>query len=570
MRSLKFFFNMHLFFFVCCLIVNPAIAQITDNTSQLLRDLSEEQKQPTDPEFLPEVPIQGISDQPNANRFLGVLVQVEIEGSQFFSESESRKITEDYMGQRVSEAELGKIIAQFMALYRNQGYFLTAIKPHIRYLPAQEADQDQQITLELRVIEGFIDQIILEPIEGMVLFHPDQQRILAYSHPILASKPLHIDVMERALLLIRDMPGITVKSVIRPSKTVQGAANLHLLIEHQDLSFSTHFQNRGSDNIGPYRGQIQGKIRSWSGRSEETALSIAGLIPTGETQGRLRYLSVQHQELLGNQGLSLKGHVSYMDNQEGGALSRLDLKGRAFSANLAVKYPFQRSRRQNIYGEVILDHLTQTTDLLDEQIVKDKLWSMRLKATFEQIGAGYVTRLKAAVSKGLPIFGASLSDDDQLSRLRGKGDYLKFTAEAKHDQLLGAGLIASLTFRGQYSGTRLLSSEEFSLGGNSFARAYQSGSAIGDLGVAAGLEIKKSFQTGFGLQFQPYSYIDAGQVWNYDQVDNQHLISTGLGMRVSHKWGGWADISLNMPLVDKDLDQYAHAPRLYVSGGFQF
>lgn len=569
MRAAKFFLKTRLLYFVCFLLSSPAVAQISDNTSQLLQDLSEEQSQPTDPAFLTEGPDESLSAPIKADKRVGVLAQIKIEGTDFFSEIDSHQITEAYIGQQVSEAELGKIIAQFMALYRNQGYFLTAIKPQIRYL-SEEDSPDRQIVLELRVIEGFIDQIILEPVEGMVLFSPDQQRILAYSQPILDSKPLHIDVMERALLLIRDMPGITVKSVIRPSKTVQGAANLHLLIKHQDLSFSTHFQNRGSDRIGPYRGQMQGKIRSWTGRSEETALSIAGLVPTGETEGRLRYLSVQHQELLGNQGLSVKGYLSYMDNQEGGALSRLELKGRAFSAGMSLKYPFQRSRRQNIYGEVTLDHVSQTTELLDEQIVKDKLWSMRLKAIFEQIGAGYVTRVKGAISKGLPVFGASLSGDDQLSRLRGKGDYLKFTAEAKHDQLLGAGLIASLTFKGQYSGTRLLSSEEFSLGGTHFARAYQSGSAMGDLGIATGLEIKKSFQAGFGVQLQPYGYVDAGQVWNYDQADNQHLISTGLGVRVSHKWGGWADISLNMPLVDKDLDQYAHAPRLYVSGGFQF
>ncbi len=64
--------------------------------------------------------------------------------------------------------------------------------------------------------------------------------------------PLTADVLERELLLASDLSGLHIRSVLTPSATVQGAADLTLIAERTPVDGYLSFDNRGSKYLGPY------------------------------------------------------------------------------------------------------------------------------------------------------------------------------------------------------------------------------------------------------------------------------------------------------------------------------
>jgi hemolysin activation/secretion protein len=91
---------------------------------------------------------------------------------------------------------------------------------------------------------------------------------------------------------------------------------------------------------------------------------------------------------------------------------------------------------------------------------------------------------------------------------------------------------------GQYSFQPLVASEEFAVGGPEYGSAFDSAEITGDSGIASRLELQfnKSRESEYLSQYQIYTFLDGGAVWNQDVIANTEekddsIASTGLGAR---------------------------------------
>jgi len=136
------------------------------------------------------------------------------------------------------------------------------------------------------------------------------------------------------------------------------------------------------------------------------------------------------------------------------------------------------------------------------------------------------------------IGGLNHDHDFVVQRAGAKADYGYLTATLGRVQELPQDFTLGLTVTGQVASARLLSSEEFGLGGADSVRGYDERIANGDNGISGQLELRTpSRQLSAQLQdrTQALVFVDAGRDWQKDPMQgdvNTTLASAGPGIRV--------------------------------------
>lgn len=121
------------------------------------------------------------------------------------------------------------------------------------------------------------------------------------------------------------------------------------------------------------------------------------------------------------------------------------------------------------------------------------------------------------------------------------------------------GLKISVT--GQYARAPTPASEEFSLGGDGFGRAYNSGELTGEDGIAVVAELSYYFRpkVDYLTYLQPYGFYDFGKIWDKSSSSSlglkQSLSSAGIGVRLGLIKGLTARLEYNHPLTREPSNQ---------------
>jgi len=105
-------------------------------------------------------------------------------------------------------------------------------------------------------------------------------------------------------------------------------------------------------------------------------------------------------------------------------------------------------------------------------------------------------------------------------------------------QSIGQTFGLYVTATGQVSSDPLLATEEFTLGGAQFGRAFDYSEMSGDDGAAAAIEFRHGRNPGWRSVdfYQLYAFYDIGSVWNQGDIaviDHASLSSAGFGLRLT-------------------------------------
>ena len=84
----------------------------------------------------------------------------------------------------------------------------------------------------------------------------------AYAAKIEKSRPLSVADLERYLLLIDDLPGISTESVLNPAKDAPGAADLVVVVEEDEMDGFVRVDNRGTKFNGPDQAWLGGGVNN--------------------------------------------------------------------------------------------------------------------------------------------------------------------------------------------------------------------------------------------------------------------------------------------------------------------
>lgn len=464
-----------------------------------------------------------------------LLTGIEIVGSTVYAPSRFVAFYEGLLARQVMLADIEAVARKITDLYERDGYVLS-----------QAAVPEQDVSLgvvSIRIVEGFIGEVLIEgQVEG------SESLLRAYASKITADRPTRLSNMERYVLLIEDLPGVSVRPLVEPVDGNTGEYKLILDLSHDTLQGFVRVDNRGSRSVGP--------IQLWAGATFNSVLGLyetsrVRFVTTPQTE-ELLFFDFAHTEPVGSEGTTVTVAGSYSDAEPGGTSKPDDVNSEGTRFEIQGAYPVVRSRRLDVY---VTGRFTFRDSEGTERAVRDFDDTLRVgrvgaTVSFDDAAEGR-NWVSAEVSQGLDILGASGSDSPSLSRRGASPEFTKVTLDYSRYQKVWNNVAVLLTATGQKSSGTVLSSEEIGVGGERFGRAYDPSEITGKDGAAGRVELQYDGSLADSLlrQYQFYGYYDIGAVWADVPAGRQSLASAGFGVRGQFQHGLFGYVELAQPLT---------------------
>jgi hemolysin activation/secretion protein len=243
-------------------------------------------------------------------------------------------------------------------------------------------------------------------------------------------------------------------------------------------------------------------------------------------------------------------------------LATLGTKGRALNADTSLSYPFVRSRDFNFQGSVGASyHDVESQNDVINPLFDDHVRSVNASLYINTLDdwGGYSTGT-VRLTQGLGVFGATRDDSTHKSRVGASGTYTRANFDVSREQPLFDAVSVLVGASGQTSfGKTLLASEQYSLGGYSFDRAYDPSEVTGDSALAGKAELRWDVlnQAAFVSGVQLYGFYEGGEVWQSHALPgtpaSQTLTSAGAGVRFAVSQYVNVDLEWADPLDNRDI-----------------
>ncbi|MEJ0041158.1 MAG: POTRA domain-containing protein [Rhizomicrobium sp.] len=319
----------------------PAAAQVTlPGPAQIPQAQQRFQPPPPEPHANPAAPVNpplATAPPPGAQDVRFVLRDITFQGLTVYSPAQLRPLYAPLVGRTISLADLYALAGRITDQYRHDGYLIS-----VAVVPAQPVENG---AVTIRIVEGFVDKLRFG---GGVDGPKDVLQDLAA--PVTASRPLRADDLERSILLIGDLPGVNAQSVLSPSATTFGAADLDVVIQQTPWEGFVSFDNLGSRFLGPYALSAGASEYSRLGLYEQVDLTLA-LDPIEQTmayvQGAITVPVVNTGPLAGST-LQVSGLYSRAKPDLPAAVFPFETRSANAEGRLTWFSPLIRSRDQNL------------------------------------------------------------------------------------------------------------------------------------------------------------------------------------------------------------------------------
>ena len=447
-------------------------------------------------------------------------------GNHVYTTEQLELLYKDKIGKTISVADLFKIVQLITNYYRNNGYILSFAS-----LPPQRSKSG---VIKIQIVEGYINNVDVTGTPGGA-----KCLVEGMGYRMRKCPPINIKTLDSYMLLANEIPNTSVKAVLAPSKTGLGAADLHLETYHKMMSAYFSYDNYGTRYIGPQ--QMTGNVAMYSAiNSGDSTQFTYTKTPKG---GELTFMDLNYNAPFSDDGARWLLGTTRVRTHPLFVLRPTQTDG--FSSNIYTSYiyPLIRTRATSMNLTAAFNYLDSNSNIFNTiQLYSDHLRNLDFGTNVNFADRYYGANLIGVnLRKGLPIWGYS-SDTNQLtattSRPGGYAAYTKLAAQVSRLQAIKGNVTLLGVAKGQWAFVPLLSSEQYSFGGNPLGRGYDPAELIGDRGASGSLELR--YDKGFNyiintLQF--YAFYDIGSVWNI-LVNSSSLAkvsasSTGLGVRFS-------------------------------------
>jgi hemolysin activation/secretion protein len=462
---------------------------------------------------------------------------VRVEGVTVYPADTVAPLYAGLVGTTVPRAQLDAVIDALQTRYRADGYILTVVRGELQAVSGRTV-------FILRAIEGYISEVKLEGDIG-----PAATLAYSFLEHLTWIRPVNNADLERYLLLVQDIPGVSVRGVLRHVSAEPGAVQLVAQLSRKPFSAFAQYDNLASNFAGPNEVLLSGSSNSFTSFGEQLQGMFYNTLNREELFGQ-----INASGFLGSQGLKLLGYAGKGNSLPGAPLAAIGFSGNYQVGGLGLSYPVIRSRRFNLSLDSTLDFYDSTIDVtgaggLPVELNESHLRIIRAGGTidfqdaaFAGFPAGNIFILRA--SQGLPGLGASSNNAALPPRVGNRTDFTKVAGEFSRIQGLvnfgEVGTALKVSVGGQYTGDILPPSEKFFFGGVRWARGYYYGQVTGDraLGVTAELQLNTGF-TGVPilaeerrLDVQFFGFYDLGRAYNLapDEADVT-IDSFGIGAR---------------------------------------
>lgn len=340
-------------------------------------------------------------------------------------------------------------------------------------------------------------------------------------------QPLRVQDIDRALLLVNDLPGLSVAATLTAG---QNDGETALVLQTADQPFiygDVGADNQGARSTGSERVLANLNINSLGRRGELISMNL--LHTQGSDYGRVA-LTVPD----GYNGLRLGVNASSMTYKViEGTGAAAQLRGHSGGMGVDFNYPLQRTREQNLYLQGALEtktFFTQDSTQISADYASD---SLRLGLSGNQfdghLGGG-------ANSATVQLLWGRLTDMTAHTLISSiDRSYNKLSYSLSRQQTLTADQSLYLALQGQHALQVLDSSEKFYIGGAQSVRAYPTS----ELGGERGQQLSAEWRWRLGSAFTLTPFVDWGRVVSLPTNSSQTqktLVIQGHGLSLS--WQG--------------------------------
>ena len=429
----------------------------------------------------------------------------QVTGNTIFSSDELLALVQPWVGKAAGTDQLLDAAEAIKNRYKDAGFFLTQV-----FVPAQEVPNG---VVTLRVLEARIGETHAEVTTQRV----SPQIVDGYMKLLPKGSAVTEQSVERPLLLLNDLPGVKVSSVLRPGAET-GEARV------------------GADLVA---NGLLGLGESWTLGGLASEHNGVDLVRGGVTAPVGPY---------GTKATLSSTYLHY--NVLGSALKSLDADGYAAVGSLNLQHPVIRSRNFNLFAvgggdlkavddrtqgganhdkrDIFVGHVGITGDFRDEHFGGSlNSFTLTLNAGDNKI------KTPSELTK----------DNDPIGGHKTSGAFEHVDGDYQRLQAITDTTSVLLSMRGQIAFQNLDTSEKSSLGGPRGVRAYAVGDGVGDDLFQGTLELRQRVPawTLFNAPFVLSAFVDGGRVKDFHDplttdTDNLHTLGGyGVGLNMTSR-----------------------------------
>jgi hemolysin activation/secretion protein len=470
---------------------------------------------------------------------------IRVTGNTVLSDAEAAAPFQPLVGQEVTLEAIERARIDTIAAYGRRGYPFVSAAAGLR--PVEGGNE-----ILLSVVEGRIGSVKLDNDIG-----PAGTQVLRFLENLVGSGPVTTAQLERALLLAGDVPGVAVRSVIRPLPEGEPGA-LELVAQVTRRAFSGYFSvdNRGYSLTGPLQGLLTVGANSFTSAGERIEATIFQTQDWEQTYGQ-----VAGEAFIGGSGLKVRLYAGAGVSRPGSFLAQIGYQGNTQAAGILGQYPVLRSRPLNLSATAAFDYLNSEIEAGPGRQSLDEVRALRFgldgsaRDTLMPFApAPAITVANIRIHRGVAWLGATGNDEvPGPGRVESDFGFQKWSGEISRTQPLfmpAGGMMFSLAglVAGQRTDDVLPLAEKFLFGGNRLGRGFYAGQVTGDTALGASVELQfdvrpPPFQIP-GLEsdlveVQPaaqfYLFRDFGRSWENLRTDRDRTIES---------WGGGVRLTL--------------------------
>lgn len=431
--------------------------------------------------------------------------RIVVEGADHYPEAEVRALFAPLENRKIVLDDLRQAAAALEQKYRADGFFLTRV-----FVPPQQVKDG---VLTVRVVEGYVSAVFVDAADEAT-----RKRLGKLMQPIVGRKPIALKDLERQLLIVNDLPGISGNGVLRQGAGL-GQSELALAVSDLPSSYSVSVNNTGSNALGPWAFGFNATLNRPFGRIGALDIGLSG---AGDNLEELRSLTARYAEPIGSAGTvaSIGGLVAVA--KPGGAVSALDLESFVTSVAARLRHPLIRGRTISLFLDGGISANRSRTEAANVRIILDKTVVGELGLVFQQAGwLGGTTNAAVSLFHGLPWLGSMDRSAALPSVIGFDPDFTRLAATAQRVQPIARRVSAMLSVQAQYTDDTLVSGEQISFGGASIGRGYDPSIVAGDRGIGGVAELR------YDMALPQQDKINSLQLYGF--VDRARAVSLANG-----------------------------------------
>ncbi len=464
-------------------------------------------------------PIKTTAPLPAPRASLPNAVTVLIKGFKFngnvaISNTELQTLVSASVNKQLDFAALDRLTDGLSRHYRAKGFTVGRA-----YLPAQQST-DGVITIN--IVEGHFSAINIKnssPINTERLQQTIANNLCSVgNNKDCVGKFIKDEGLERAILLVKDLPGITGTANLKPG-IVTGTSELDVEIRGtKPNAYSIGFDNFGSSSTGVTRLNASADLNNLRNNGDQLSLGFATTTMVTATKTG----SASYSLPAGYEGQRIGVSFARSQYRLGAGFSATQAHGLSNAVSAYSSYPIIRSVNRSIYARIAgeIRGGINNVDTVGTSF-RTSANVLRLGISGDSVdnfgGGGYMVY---SMTGSGGYVGNSDPSDSSASGARSAGRFSKLAYSIARQQ----ATVGALTFYSALSGQRgfknLDGSEQTGLGGPSSTRGY-GGEAGGSTGANATMELRYSapFKIGDNVQNATYAvFVDRGWVRFYETV----------------------------------------------------